>query len=74
MPPAGGHGPAALPGDHPANAASKNGVTYVSDNPNVVSVDSEGVAQAVGLGTANITATCGGVSCTYTITPSRMPA
>ena len=51
----------------PANAASKNGVTYVSDNPNVVSVDSEGVAQAVGLGTANITATCGGVSCTYTI-------
>ena len=39
----------------PANAASKNGVTYVSDNPNVVSVDSEGVAQAVGLGTANIT-------------------
>ena len=25
----------------PANAASKNGVTYVSDNPNVVSVDSE---------------------------------
>ena len=53
----------------PANAASKNGVTYVSDNPNVVSVDSEGVAQAVGLGTANITATCGGVSCTYTITP-----
>ena len=53
----------------PANAASKNCVTYVSDNPNVVSVDSEGVAQAVGLGTANITATCGGVSCTYTITP-----
>ena len=53
----------------PVNAASKNGVTYVSDNPNVVSVDSEGVAQAVGLGTANITATCGGVSCTYTITP-----
>ena len=53
----------------PANAASKNGVTYVSDNPNVVSVDSDGVAQAVGLGTANITATCGDVSCTYTITP-----
>ena len=52
----------------PENAASKNGLTYVSDNPNVVSVDSYGVAQAVGLGTANITATCGGVSCTYTIT------
>ena len=27
------------------------------------------MAQDVGLGTANITATCGGVSCTYTITP-----
>ena len=26
-------------------------------------------ASAAGLGTANITATCGGVSCTYTITP-----
>ena len=52
----------------PENAASKNGVTYVSDNPNVVSVDTDGVAQAAGLGTANITATCGGVSCTYTIT------
>ena len=52
----------------PENAASKNGVTYVSDNPNVVSVGTDGVAQAVGLGTANITATCGGVSCTYTIT------
>ena len=39
----------------PANAASKNGVTYVSDNPNVVSVDSEGVARAVGLGTYTIT-------------------
>ncbi len=58
----------------PANAASKNGVTYVSDNPNVVSVDREGVAQAVGLGTANITATCGGVSCTYTITPPQPDA
>ena len=53
----------------PENAASKNGVTFVSDNPNVVTVGSDGVAQAVGLGTANITATCGAVSCTYTITP-----
>ena len=56
------------PVTEPANAAKKNGVTYVSDNPNIVSVGSDGVAQAVGLGTANITATCGGVSCTYTIT------
>ena len=57
------------PVTEPANAASKNGVSYVSDNPNVVAVSSDGVAQAVGLGTANITAVCGDVSCTYTITP-----
>ena len=53
----------------PQKAASRNGVSYVSDNPNIVSVGEDGVAQAVGLGTANITATCGDVSCTYTITP-----
>ena len=52
----------------PEKAASRNGVSYVSDNPNIVSVGEDGVAQAVGLGTANITATCGGISCTYTIT------
>ena len=52
----------------PQKAASRNGVSYVSDNPNIVSVGEDGVAQAVGLGTANITATCGDVSCTYTIT------
>ena len=52
----------------PKKAASRNGVSYVSDNPNIVSVGEDGVAQAVGLGTANITATCGDVSCTYTIT------
>ena len=55
----------------PQKAASRNGVSYVSDNPNIVSVGEDGVAQAVGLGTANITATCGDVSCTYTITPAR---
>lgn len=48
----------------PAKAAKRNGVSYVSDNPNIVSVTEDGVAQAVGLGTAQITATCGGVSCT----------
>ena len=52
----------------PQKAASRNGVSYVSDNPNIVSVGEDGVAQAVGLGTANVTATCGDVSCTYTIT------
>lgn len=52
----------------PERAAKRNALSYVSDNPNIVSVSDDGVAQAVGLGTAQITATSGGVSCTYTIT------
>ena len=52
----------------PAKAAQRNAVSFVSDNPNIVAVTEEGVAQAVGLGTANIAATAGGVSCVYTIT------
>ena len=52
----------------PAKAAQRNPVSYVSDNPNIVAVTEDGVAQAVGLGTANIAATAGGVSCVYTIT------
>ena len=52
----------------PEKAAKRNAVSYVSDNPNVVSVSEDGVAQAVGLGTAQITATSGNVSCTYVIT------
>lgn len=52
----------------PTKAAKRNAVSYVSDNPNVVSVTEDGVAQAIGVGTANIAATAGGVSCLYTIT------
>lgn len=52
----------------PSKAARRNPVSYVSDNPNIVAVTEDGVAQAVGLGTANIAATAGGVSCVYTIT------
>ena len=52
----------------PEKAAKRNAVSYVSDNPNVVSVSEDGVAQAVGLGMAQITATSGNVSCTYVIT------
>ena len=52
----------------PEKAAKRNAVSYVSDNPNVVSVSEDGVAQAVGLGTAQITATSGNVSCIYVIT------
>ena len=52
----------------PEKAAQRNAVSYVSDNPNIVAITEDGVAQAVGLGTANIAATAGGVSCVYTIT------
>lgn len=52
----------------PEKAAKRASVSFVSDNPNIISVTSDGVAQAVGLGTAHITATVGEQSCLYTIT------
>ena len=52
----------------PEKAAKRAAVSFVSDSPNVVSVTAEGVAQAVGLGTAHVTATADGASCVYTIT------
>ena len=52
----------------PSKAAKRANVSFVSDNPNVISVTSDGVAQAVGLGTAHVAATVGDQSCLYTIT------
>ena len=52
----------------PSKAAKRANVSFVSDNPNVISVTSDGVAQAVGLGTAHVSATVGDHSCLYTIT------
>lgn len=52
----------------PSKAAKRANVSYVSDNPNIISVTSDGVAQAVGLGTAHVSATVGDQSCLYTIT------
>ena len=52
----------------PSKAAKRANVSFVSDNPNVISVTSDGVAQAVGLGTAHVAATVDGQSCLYTIT------
>lgn len=52
----------------PEKAAQRTTVSYVSDNPNIVTVSESGVAQAVALGTANITATAGDFNCVYTIT------
>ena len=52
----------------PAKAASKATVTFISNDSTIVNVTSEGVAQAVGVGTAQVIASADGVSCVYTIT------
>lgn len=52
----------------PSKAAKRANVSFVSDNPNIISVTSDGVAQAVGLGTAHVSATVDDQSCLYTIT------
>ena len=52
----------------PEKAAKRANVSFVSDNPNIVSVTSDGVVQAVGLGTAHVAATVSDQSCLYTIT------
>ena len=56
------------PAIQPSKAAKRANVSFVSDNPNIISVTSDGVAQAVGLGTAHVSATVGDQSCLYTIT------
>ena len=52
----------------PAKAARKATVTFISNDSTIVNVTSEGVAQAVGVGTAQVIASADGVSCVYTIT------
>ena len=52
----------------PAKAARTATVIFLSNDPTIVSVTSEGVAQAVGVGTAQVVASANGVSCVYTIT------
>ena len=52
----------------PAKAARTAAVSFLSNDPTIVTVTSEGVAQAVGVGTAQVVASAGGVSCVYTIT------
>ena len=52
----------------PAKAARNATVTFMSNDPTIVYVTSEGVAQAVGVGTAQVVASANGVSCVYTIT------
>ncbi len=53
----------------PANAANAD-ITWDSDNKDVATVDPEGRVTAVGLGSANITATAGGITekCVVTVT------
>ena len=52
----------------PAKAARNATVTFMSNDSTIVNVTSEGVAQAVGVGTAQVVASANGVSCVYTIT------
>ena len=52
----------------PAKASRKATVTFLSNDSTIVNVTSEGVAQAVGVGTAQVVASADGVSCVYTIT------
>lgn len=52
----------------PEKAARRATVSFVSNDPSIVSVTAEGAAQAVGLGTTQVIATAEGVSCVYTIT------
>ena len=52
----------------PAKAARNATVTFMSNDSTIVNVTSEGVAQAVGIGTAQVIASADGVSCVYTIT------
>jgi len=54
----------------PEKAAKRANVSFVSDNPNIVSVTSDGVAQAVGLGTAHVAATVGDQT---PLPPNRTP-
>lgn len=52
----------------PAKAARNATVTFMSNDSTIVNVTSEGVAQAVGVGTVQVIASADGVSCVYTIT------
>ncbi len=57
----------------PANATDKT-VTWSSSNPAVATVDSNGKVTAVALGNAIITAKCGSVSATCSVTVVATPA
>ena len=55
----------------PENTTDKT-VTWTSSNEAVATVDNSGNVTAVGTGTATITATCGSVSATCTVTSSKL--
>ena len=59
-----------LVGYHPENTTDSREVRWSSDKPEVATVDADGGVQAVGAGTAVITAKVGGssASCTVTVT------
>ena len=57
----------------PEKAAKRANVSFVSDNPNIVSVTSDGVAQAVGLGTAHVAPRSATRAACTPLPPSRTP-
>ena len=56
----------------PAKAARKATVTFLSNDSTIVNVTSEGVAQAVGVGTAQVVASADGVTASTPSPPSWM--
>lgn len=54
----------------PAETSDKN-ITWISSNPSVAEVSEEGIVKGISVGTATITAMCGAVSATCTVTVSE---
>lgn len=54
----------------PAETSDKS-ITWISSNPGVAEVSEEGIVKGISVGTATITAMCGAVSATCTVTVSE---
>lgn len=57
----------------PENATDKT-ITWTSDNESIATVSLDGTVTAIAVGSATITATCGDISSTCTVTVSPTPA
>ncbi len=50
-----------------------NGVSFTSENTNILTVTAVGLVKGVGFGTANIMASYGGQSVAYAVTVAPLP-